>query len=110
MPSDSEYWQIIKALVHENKRLRRKLRLDARPPFARPMLAAGVMSDSRVELTPAQLAVAECIVEAMTTRQIAAHLGVEASTIKTHRRAIKRLLGVSDCEGLKACRGRWMRD
>jgi PAS domain S-box-containing protein len=47
-------------------------------------------------LTPAEIQVAELIREGLGTKEIAARLGVGASTIDTHRHHLRRKLGLKD--------------
>ena len=95
----------IDTLEKENRDLRARLNGEPmrEPPASLPE------NMPRVELTATQYAVAECIIEGMSSAQIAAHMGIAPSTIKTHRRAIRKALGESECEELKALKPRWFR-
>lgn len=56
-----------------------------------------------LDLTPAETRVAELIRQGLTTKEIAARLGVGTSTIDTHRHGIRRKLGLEGRQaGLRA--------
>ncbi len=52
------------------------------------------LSSSGLDLTPAEARVAELIRQGLSTKEIAARLGVGTSTIDTHRHGIRRKLGL----------------
>ncbi len=115
MPTIAELWTIIRALVRENKRMRRKLsQLDARPPFARPMIAAPSLPENTPTplqpLTPRELEIARLICHGLTSEVIAERLSLEYNSVRKHRQHIKAKVGVSDREGLEARREEWDRD
>lgn len=60
-----------------------------------------------VRLTKREHAIAQLICEGLTTAQIAERFTLEQSTVKTHRRAISRKVGVSSQAGLTTKRVVW---
>jgi DNA-binding CsgD family transcriptional regulator len=70
---------------------------------ARPAGAAG---SSAVELSPRELAVARMVGEGLTDKQIAQHLGVELSTVRTYLKRTVDKLGVQRRGGVAAAIGR----
>jgi len=57
------------------------------------------LSAASLDLTPAETRVAELIRQGLSTKEIAARLGVGTSTIDTHRHGIRRKLGLDRRKG-----------
>ena len=72
-----------------------------------PAMSPTSLSENTRELTEMEYTVAERILGGMTTKQIMAEFDLQESTIKSHRYNIKKKLGTSDTEGLKACQALW---
>jgi DNA-binding CsgD family transcriptional regulator len=117
MPTLAELWEIIRTLTRENRRLRRKLRgldarqLDARAPFARPLLVAPYLPENSVPasqpLTQREKEVARLICHGFTSEVIAERLSIQYDSVRKHRQHIKAKVGVSDRAGLEQRREEW---
>ena len=67
---------------------------------------AGAGSRAALELSPRELAVARMVSEGLTDKEIAQHLGVELSTVRTYLKRTFMKLGVHRRGGLAAAIGR----
>ena len=67
---------------------------------------AGAAGSSAAELSPRELAVARMVGEGLTDKQIAQHLGVELSTVRTYLKRAFDKLGVQRRGGVAAAIGR----
>lgn len=67
---------------------------------------AGAADSSAAELSPRELAVARMMGEGMTDKQIAQHLGVELSTVRTYLKRAFDKLGVQRRDSVAAAIGR----